>query len=157
MRSLFSVLAVAFLFPPQNATAPPAGAVVVATVQGRGVQIYRCGMSQWTLDGPEAELFDPAGKLVGKHSAGPVWVWSDGSSIQGKVLAKEPSPDAGSIPWLLLEAHPLADSTTGKLSGVTRVRRSETAGGSAPATGCDVVNEGARVRVPYKATYTFYE
>jgi hypothetical protein len=51
---------------------------------------------------PEAELIDAQGRLFAKQYAGPSWEAADGSKIVGKVLANEPAPKAGAIPWLLL-------------------------------------------------------
>jgi hypothetical protein len=36
------------------------------------------------------------------------------------------------------------------------IRRSDTHGGAAPATGCDTKHLGAISRVPYTAVYSFY-
>jgi hypothetical protein len=149
--------------PADDVTQPPATAHVLATVMGRGAQIYRCTATpgepaalQWKLDGPDATLFDRDTKQkVGTHSAGPTWTWKDGSAITGKVLQKQSSPDAASVSWLLLEAHP-ANASAGALSDVSYVRRSDTVGGAAPATGCDAQHRDNLLRVPYEATYTFY-
>ena len=140
---------------------PTAGAVTVATAEGRGVQIYQCkiadnGTYSWTFLTPEATLTEPSsGKTVGTHGKGPSWTWNDGSSITGTVMAKMTSPDAGSIPWLLLKTTP-AGTGNGFLSNVGLVRRSDTKGGDAPLTGCDTQHANAVRRVPYSATYTFY-
>lgn len=153
-----------FAAPPQAldpTLAPTAGGVTIATAQGRGVQIYQCaqadgGTYAWVLQRPEATLSEPAsGAPLGTHSGGPTWTWSDGSSITGSVLSKMVSPDPGSVPWLLVKTHPVG-STQGVLSSVTLVRRSDTKGGAAPAAGCDAQHAGVSSRVPYTATYTFY-
>lgn len=135
----------------QDATMPPAGQKAVLTVQGKGVQIYTCKAKQWVFVAPAARLFDDKGVEVGSHGDGPVWMLQDGSAVKGTVAAKTPSPDAASVPWLLLKA----SSTGGKgtLATVEFVRRSETKGGVAPSGGCE---EGAFSRVPYEAAYTFY-
>ena len=156
---------IAFLFlaqalPATDATLPPANAVPVATAQGRGVQIYRCtpqaSTFQWIFEAPEADLFQPGtGQQLGTHGAGPTWTWTDGSSITGKVLAKQPSPVAGAIPLLLLQTHP-ANPVNGRLSTVTLVRRSETEAGNPPQPSCAARDAGTTLRVPYTATYTFY-
>ena len=153
----------ALSFAPQAAdpTMPPATVQVKLTAEGIGVQIYTCvqkdGAFQWQFQEPQATLFDRAThQPVGSHSAGPTWTWSDGSAITGTVLQKSPSPDPASVPWLLLEAKPSGD-TTGALTGVTMVRRSNTQAGNAPATGCDAQNVDTIIKVPYQATYTFYE
>jgi hypothetical protein len=166
---LLPIVALLALVPqPQSAAAAdptlllPPTAHVRYTVQGRGVQVYQCtaqaGSFAWVYQSPEAVLLDPATKQqVGTHSAGPTWTWSDGSSITGSVLQKSPSPDAASIPWLLLATKP-AGSTSGALSSIAFVRRSDTQAGAAPAAGCDAkaAAEATILRVPYVATYTFY-
>jgi hypothetical protein len=151
-----------FLFFSQmtDPTLPPSGAHVVHLTEGRGVQIYDCKRQGsgfgWVFQAPEAKLFDlSTQKQVGTHGAGPVWIWQDGSSVTGKVLVTSPSPDSASIPWLLLSATP-SGKPAGVLSKVTLVRRSETHGGSAPGTGCDVEHVGQSLRVPYTARYSFY-
>ncbi|MGI4830528.1 MAG: DUF3455 domain-containing protein [Janthinobacterium lividum] len=146
--------------PMVDITLPPANAITVATAEGRGVQIYRClpqsGGLQWVFEAPEATLFQPgSAQQLGTHAAGPTWTWMDGSTISGKVVAKQPSPVANAIPWLLLQTHAAA-SPSGQLSTVTLVRRSNTQAGSPPQTACDASAAGTTLRVPYQATYTFY-
>ena len=128
----------------------PAGAKVLRTVEGRGVQIYRCDAGAWVFVAPEAELFDGADK-VGRHGAGPVWIWRDGSSVKGAVVQKMVSPEVGAVPWLLLKGAP--GETAGVLAEVAWVRRWETHGGNAPAGGCEA---GKVERVAYSAKYSFY-
>jgi Protein of unknown function (DUF3455) len=150
--------------PAQDKTQPPAGATLATDpVLGHGVQIYRCQQQTtgpaWTFIAPEATLETPQGTEVGKHGAGPVWRWKDGSAVVGKVAEKQPSPDGHSIPWLLLTTVPAADSAPdGVLYGVTYVRRADTQGGAAPAASdCDASHVGTEARVPYAATYYFYK
>jgi len=135
----------------QDATLPPASQQAVLTVQGKGVQIYTCKAGKWEFVAPAARLFDANGVEVGSHGDGPVWHLLDGSSLLGKVIAKKPSPDAGSMPWLLVQA--VSSGGGGKLAGVEFIRRLETKGGVAPSGGCDT---GALLGVPYSATYAFY-
>jgi hypothetical protein len=145
----------------QDRTLPPDPSVVpLPPVIGKGVQIYRCQQQQgapaWVFVAPEATLYAGA-ETVGTHSAGPTWRWKDGSSVVGHLLVSQPSPEHGSIPWLLLAASPGIDSApTGMLAHVTYVRRSDTHGGMPPA-GCDAHHIGAIARVPYAAAYTFYK
>jgi hypothetical protein len=103
---------------------------------------------------PAARLFDKDGVEVGTHGDGPVWHLQDGSSVLGKVIAKTPSPDAGSVPWLLVKA--VSAMGGGRLAGVEFIRRSDTKGGVAPTAGCDAGHLGDIARVPYTTTYTFY-
>ena len=137
----------------------PPGARVVLEAKGDGVQIYTCagaaGALKWMLKGPDARLLDRNGKDIGTHFAGPTWKLADGSQVQGELIASRPSPDAGSVPWLLLRAK--AGSGAGRLAGVHFIRRTETRGGVAPAAGCqDSGDLDKTVRVPYSATYSFY-
>lgn len=143
-----------------QALSPPADVVPTFATDGRGVQIYRCSEKdatyQWTFEAPEATLFDQTShQQVATHGAGPSWTWKDGSSIVGNVLQKTASPDPTSISWLLLEAH-TTGSTIGALTPITRVRRTNTHGGDAPASGCDANHANVVARVPYTATYLFY-
>jgi hypothetical protein len=160
MLAVLSLSALLSVQPPTDSTLPPVEAHLVHLTEGRGVQIYKCTGEgkefNWVLQAPEAKLFDPSThKQVGTHGAGPVWTWEDGSSVTGKVLAKSPSPDSASIPWLLLSATPSGERV-GILSRVRLVRRSDTHGGEAPGTGCDAQHVGQSLRVPYTATYSFY-
>jgi len=155
-----ALLLFASLAKAQDPTLPSVSARQIFVAEGRGVQIYQCtgqnGMFTWTFQSPEATLFEPATQhALGKHGAGPSWTWTDGSAISGKFLQKSPSPDLGSIPWLLLSTAP-SGTTTGALTPITLVRRSDTHGGNAPAAGCDAEHISAVIRIAYSATYTFY-
>ena len=66
----------------------------------------------------------------------------------------ESSPDAGSVPWLLLQA--TTSEGKGPMTAVTYIVRSATKGGAAKEDGCDAGHVGEMSRVPYSATYTFY-
>lgn len=137
----------------------PAGARMVLEAHGSGVQMYHCtsanGGFQWTLDGPDAKLLDEGGKQIGTHFAGPTWKLTDGSQVQGKVVASEQAAQAGVVPWLLLEAKP--GSATGQLADVAWIRRTETEGGAADVSACKASEDvGKTSRVPYLAKYTFY-
>jgi hypothetical protein len=125
---------------------------------GKGVQIYTCkasaGSYAWSLKGPEASLQDAKGNPIGKHFAGPSWQASDGSTVVGQPLNLSPSPDAGAIPWLVLQAK--SHSGDGLMAHVQYIVRTRTEGGVAPATGCDAAHAGNEVRVPYSAVYLFF-
>lgn len=142
----------------QTQTEPPSTQHAILTVTGKGMQIYLCQQgpsgAQWIFQAPEANLTDTSGNPAGTHSAGPAWNSKDGSSVKGVLLVKAPSPDPNSIPWLLLRAS--GASGTGIMSKVEFIRRSDTHGGVAPATGCDAQHINTSASVPYTATYTFY-
>ena len=127
-------------------------------VHAKGDQIYTCkadaAQFAWTLKAPDAQLFDSNGKPFGKHFAGPSWEANDGSRVTGKAVANAPSPDADSIPWLLVNI--LTHDGSGVLSRATTIQRLNTKGGKSPASGCDAAHLGQEVRVPYSADYLFY-
>jgi hypothetical protein len=142
----------------QTSIDPPAEQKAVLTVNGDGVQIYACkdagSGAQWTLVAPDAKLLDASGKVIGTHGAGPFWKSVDGSLVKGQVVAKNNAPAAGDVAWLLLKAS--AHEGDGVMSKVEFIRRTDTHGGAAPATGCDAGHLDATVRVAYTAMYTFY-
>ena len=153
---LFGALAGAQQVP--EALQVPANEQLVVQVHAKGEQIYSCKVDGpqpgWTLKAPEAQLFDKNGKAFGKHFAGPSWEASDGSRVVGKAAANAPSPDADSIPWLLVKV--VSRSGEGVLAPVTSIQRINTKGGKTPATGCDAEHAGQEVRVAYSADYLFF-
>jgi hypothetical protein len=134
--------------PPELAV--PAGAMLVLTVDARGVQHYGCEAGVWTLVAPEATLF-VAGHEVGTHGAGPTWTHADGSSVVGRKVAAA-TVDATAIPWFRLEATSHG-TKPGVLADVTAIQRRDTTGGLAPTTACV---DGATSDAPYTARYVFY-
>jgi len=137
---------------------PPANEQLLLQVHAKGDQIYSCkadgAQFAWTLKAPEAQLTDQSGKPFGKHFAGPSWEANDGSLITGKAVANAPSPDAESIPWLLVAV--ASHSGEGVLSRATSIQRINTKGGKAPASGCDAAHAGQEARAPYSADYVFF-
>jgi hypothetical protein len=154
--TVLSFSAAAQQIPPQ--LQPSAGEQLLLQVHARGDQVYICkeGATEfsWGLKAPDAQLFDKDGKPFGKHFAGPSWEANDGSRVTGKAVANVPSPDADSIPWLLVNV--VSHEGSGVLSRTTSIQRLNTKGGKAPASGCDSVAGGKEVRVPYSADYLFY-
>jgi hypothetical protein len=142
----------------QDRTIPPPPQHPILTLHAIGSQSYACqrvnNSFQWVYVAPVARLFDESGNEVATHGDGPTWNYQDSSSIQGVVQEKSLSPDADSIPWLLLKA--VNPARTGILTTVDFIRRSDTHGGIAPTTGCDADHLYAGARIPYTATYTFY-
>lgn len=137
---------------------PPANERLVMQVHAKGDQVYTCkadgGHFAWTLKGPDAQLFDLNGTPFGKHFAGPSWEANDGSQVTGKAVANSPSPDANSVPWLLLTV--VSRGGDGVLARVTSVQRIHTQGGKAPVSGCDASREGQEMRSAYSADYVFF-
>jgi hypothetical protein len=145
---------------PDNLRVPAAQTLSLET-RAAGVQIYDCKPSkndpahfEWVFRAPEADLFDAAGKRIGRHYAGPTWESNDGSKVVGEVIARDDGPDANAIPWLLLSAK--STSSAGVLARTASVQRIQTVGGKAPAGGCSQAQAGKELRVPYTATYAFY-
>jgi hypothetical protein len=139
---------------------PPPTHVLVLETHATGVQIYECKPTkdnparfEWAFVSPEADLVDKLGAKVAKHYAGPTWEAIDGSKVVGEVRARDDSPDAKAIPWLLLAAK--STSGSGMLNRTTFVQRVNTIGGKAPAD-CSSSQAGAELRVPYEAKYNFY-
>jgi len=96
---------------PENLKAPTTQ-ILSLEARAVGVQIYTCNARkddptrfEWVFKAPEADLFDTAGKKIGKHYAGPTWEANDGSKVVGELKTKADSPDANAIPWLLLSAN----------------------------------------------------
>jgi predicted dienelactone hydrolase len=143
-----------------KALLPPAGERLVLKAHASGAQIYRClqaadGKFAWTLQGPDAQLRDEHGSLIGHHGAGPSWQHQDGSEVTGKTVAHVDSPEADSVPWLLLTA--TGHAGHGALEHVTSIQRLHTRGGQPPVEPrCDASQQNAEVRSPYTADYYFY-
>ena len=158
VASALFVLATVPALAEQAAVAPPAGAPLLVEAQADGVQVYACEAKEkgpeWVFKAPEANLFDAKGRQIGTHFAGPGWKLADGSEVTGAVLAKAEAPVAGAVPWLLLEVKTHAGS--GRLAAVATIRRADTKGGAAPASGCDGSHVGEQARMRYSATYQFF-
>jgi hypothetical protein len=144
------------------ALAPPAGETLKSKLMGVGVQIYMCTGNvnvtpttfAWTFVGPNANLLNEDGKLVGTHFIGPTWQGNDGSSVVGAKKVGV-SVDPSAVPWLRLAA--VSHGTdSGRFDDVTSIQRLSTVGGNAPADGCDAAHVGSIAQVPYTADYVFY-
>ena len=140
----------------------PANQSLMLQTRAIGVQIYDCkpgkgdpGRFEWTFRAPEADLFDDAGRKIGKHYAGPSWEAIDGSTVVGEVKARDDGPDPNAIPWLLLTAK--SKSGIGVMTRTASVQRLQTSGGNTPKEACTQAQDGKEARVPYKALYYFYE
>jgi len=127
----------------------------------------------WVLFGPQATLFDRQGNQVLTHflsshspeaqTPGPTWQSSrDTSAVWGTPIASSTDSHyvaAGAIPWLLLQAVSAQAGPKGgdSLKQTTYIQRINTAGGSAPQSGCtQSANVGSKTLVPYTADYVFY-
>ena len=140
----------------------PAGETLVLVARASGSQIYVCQRAaspkdrpRWTLKAPDAQLHDRSGAVIGHHYAGPTWQHADGSKVSGHVAAQVDSPEAASIPWLLITA--TDHSGTGVFTAVNSIQRIHTKGGQPPpASACNASTLDAEKRSSYTADYYFY-
>lgn len=163
MKSLSRTgFAVAFLIAPlavaraevPDAIATP-GESMVATAHAEGAQMYECkadasGRLVWQFREPIATLLID-GKTVGRHYAGPIWEWADGSAVNAKVAVRAAGATSKDIPLLKLEV--TSRHGTGQLAGITSIQRLNTKGGTA-AGPCAAA--GTFLNVPYSADYAFF-
>ena len=138
---------------------PADGDKLAFVLKGIGVQIYECAtkkdapsQTEWVFKGPEAQLSNDVGRIIGKHYGGPTWEGNDGSITVGTVKERDEAPDARAIPWLLLTA---ASRGNGMFGKVRHIQRVATTGGKAPLP-CKAAEVGKTVRVDYMADYYFY-
>jgi hypothetical protein len=140
---------------------PGTGETLASIIRAIGVQIYEChartggpGPHEWVFIAPEADLFDRAGKRVGRHYAGPHWEASDGSKVTGSLRERVDAPSPDAIAWLLLSA--VSTGPAGAFSKVSSIQRLHTVGGGAPPSGCAPNTAGSRTRVYYSADYYLF-
>jgi uncharacterized protein DUF3455 len=138
---------------------PPTGNQMFLVGHAKGVQIYKCNGTSWAFVAPKATLTGDNGQVVATHSAGPIWVAPDGSTVTGKAVAKDPvdplPADAKDIQQLLLQGTPAG---AGVLGATTYIQRLNTKGGTQPPTAeCKAQTAGKVKEVPYKADYFFWK
>ena len=139
----------------------PVGQRVAMRLQGEGEQLYSCRADArdpsafaWAFVAPQAALRDVTGKVVGRHYGGPTWESTDGSKVQGTVVAQEAAPDPQAIAWLLLRA--TTNSGSGMFARVTSIQRLHTKGGKPPAQPCGAAQLNQQIGTAYTAEYVFY-
>jgi hypothetical protein len=138
----------------------PAGEKLVLQTHATGWQVYTCGTGpdgkpQWTLKGPDADLHDEKGAVIGHHSTGPSWKYKDGSLVTGKAVAHADAPNPKAVAWLLLTA--TGHSGDGLFAKVSSIQRIHTEGGQPPpVTECKPAANTPDARSSYTADYYFY-
>ncbi len=149
----------------------PDGGGVLLHGAATGTQDYQCQASaddagtpvyKWTAIGPEADLADCASKKFATHFASdagatrPEWMITadNGYVIAKKTAGYTPDGGASAVPWLLLAA--TEHGGTGPITKTNWIHRTNTTGGLAPSTVCDVNAVGTVTKVPYTADYYFY-
>jgi uncharacterized protein DUF3455 len=166
--------------PPQvpDTLAVPAGSKAFLIGHAVGTQNYIClpdgAAAKWVLFGPQATVFDDAGKQIMTHFLSPnpaesgtpraTWQHSDRTSSVWAMKIAE-SDDAryvepGAIKWFLLQVKGTEAGTRehDRLTQTTVVQRVNTSGGVAPANECAVSGDVGKTKfVPYTADYVFYK
>lgn len=143
-----------------EALRPPAGQVVYLEALGSGLQVYECasrsdGLFFWTPRGAQVELVDRSGRPVGRHYyPGPTWEAADGSKVITELKARVPSPDPTAVAWLLSARK--SGTGEGAFARIASIQRVRTVGGVAPPGGCEAAEAGKQLRMPFKATFYFY-
>jgi hypothetical protein len=140
----------------------PGGNSRVATYYAEGVQRYKAQLKEgsipaayeWVFVAPKADLYDASNKRIGIHGAGPYWALSAADSIFAQQFSpvRSASPDANSIPWLLLMPKE-GKIPTGVFANVNYIQRIATTGGKAPATA--PLSSTDTIDVFYTAVYRF--
>ena len=170
-RTLLSAAALALALPAAAAISEPAGIgaglrapaneEAVFMLTGNGAYVYECRQSlldpnvyEWSFVVPDAMLYDGSRSVARHATVGLFEALTDRSSLSGVVRASQ-AGGGSNLPWLSMRAQPL--SADGIFAGVTSVQRVNTAGGSAPTTGCGPGNAGGETRVAYRADYYFYK
>jgi hypothetical protein len=136
---------------------PPPGNTLTSVFKAKGVQVYGCTDTKWTLIEPAASLtgitLNPVKVASALHFRGPSWQSpDDGSLVEGTGPVSAPSATPNSIPQLLVTAK--ASRGPGVFGDVTFIQRLSTVGGVAPATACTT---GATTSVSYQAVYRFFK
>jgi hypothetical protein len=166
--------------PPQapDTLAVPAGSKAFLIGHAVGTQNYIClpdgAAAKWVLFGPQATVFDDAGKQIMTHFLSPnpaesgtpraTWQHSHRPSAVWAMKIAE-SDDAryvepGAIKWFLLKVMGAEAGTRDhdRLTQTTVVQRVNTSGGVAPASECAGSGDVGKTKfVPYTADYVFYK
>jgi hypothetical protein len=147
---------------PVPANLVPAGERSVDRIASRGVAVYECRAkagdpagAAWVYVSAEADLIDANGRKIGRHAfPPPLWESDDGSRIAGEIKARADAPSPGAVPWLLVATR--STGGEGRLSKATSLQRVNTAGGAAPAAGCNTTSLGSKERVSFTADYVLF-
>ena len=129
----------------------------VATLRGKGTQVYHCVDNKYVLREPVATLEDlRSGKIVGIHGFGPFWANFDGSRVNGAIKARvKPDGTPPGVDWLLLTAtNPIIPPNPSGIFGqVALIQRIDTRGGLTPTQSCTTPST---IAVDYSTNYVFW-
>jgi hypothetical protein len=196
MRSSFLIAAVLSIVAPfktmathvdapkvPDVLAVPAGSKAFLIGHAVGTQNYIClpdgAGAKWVLFGPQATVFDDAGRQIMTHFLSPnpaenstpraTWQHSDRTSAVWAVKVAESDDsryvEPGAIKWFLLQvkgaeegSRPHDRLTHDRLTRATVIHRVNTSGGVAPANECTLAGDVGKTKfVPYTADYVFYK
>lgn len=134
----------------------------VLLANGEGQWNYLCKVSndgkqmEWANAGPVGTLKDLEGRTVAQITAGPTFVHTDGSSVDGVVKVRAASDPAGAVDQMLYTGI-ATGGKAGVFSKVTSIQQIRTSGGAAPKTGCAGGDDLLKtVTVPFKAEFRFF-
>ena len=191
MRSSFLIAAMLSIVAPFKAMAThvdapkvpdiltvPAGSKAFLIGHAVGTQNYIClpdgAGAKWVLFGPQATVFDDAGRQIMTHFLSPnpaensapraTWQHSDRTSSVWAMKVAE-SDDAryvepGAIKWFLLKVMGAEEGSRphDRLTKTTVIHRVNTSGGAAPANEFVLAGDVGKTKfVPYTADYVFYK
>jgi hypothetical protein len=191
MRSSFVIAAVLAIAAPFAAVAShvdapkvpdvlavPAGSKAFLIGHAVGTQNYIClpdgAAAKWVLFGPQATVFDDAGKQIMTHYLSPnpaengaaraTWQHSDRTSAVWAMKVAESDDsryvEPGAIKWFLLKVMGAEEGSRSqdRLTKTTVIHRVNTSGGVAPASECALAGDVGKTKfVPYTADYVFYK
>jgi hypothetical protein len=191
MRSSFMIAAVLSIVAPfkvmathvdapqvPDVLAVPAGSKAFLIGHAVGTQNYIClpdgAGAKWVLFGPQATVFDDAGRQIMTHFLSPnpaenstpraTWQHSDRTSAVWAVkVAESDDPryvEPGAIKWFLLQVKGAEEGSRpqDRLTKTTVIHRVNTSGGVAPANECMLAGDVGKTKfVPYTADYVFYK
>jgi hypothetical protein len=155
----------------------PAGSKAFLIGHAVGTQNYVClpdgAGAKWVLFGPQATVYDDAGRQIMTHFLSPnpaesgapraTWQHSDRtSSVWAVKTAESDDPryvEPGAIKWFLLKIVGAEEGSRShdRLLKTTVIQRVNTSGGAAPAGECVMSGDVGKTKfVPYTADYIFY-
>jgi hypothetical protein len=134
----------------------PSDLEAVLQLSARGVQVFRCEKREsgfvWVFRQPDAELFDPSGRAVGRHGSSFSFENIDGSRLVSTIAAYDDAPNPADLRWLLLTTRSYGK---GAFDAVTYVQRINTRGGMPPES-CQSTQANQLLRVDFSAEFVFY-
>lgn len=140
----------------QNIQQPPK-AVAVMTLQGSGVNLFQCATDEkgpyWRFVAPQLELKNRKNITQVSQGAEFTFIAQDGSKLRAKIIQSMPSKKTPNVYDVLFETG--SYGRTGLLTGIEYVKRTNSTDGI-PLTACSPAQLGQTLKVPFKATFTFY-